>query len=39
VVEADLAQALAHAGARIAAVGGELTIDGDTARGRVPISG
>jgi len=39
VDEADLTQALAHAGARIAAVGGELTIDGDTARGRVPISG
>jgi signal transduction histidine kinase len=39
VVDADLTEALAHAGARIAAVGGELTIDGDTARGRVPISG
>jgi hypothetical protein len=39
VVDADLASALAHSGARIAAVGGELTIDGDTARGRVPISG
>ena len=39
VVDADLTEALAHAGARIAAVGGELTIDGDTARARVPISG
>jgi len=39
VADADLTTALAHAGARIAAVGGELTIDGDTARGRVPISG
>jgi signal transduction histidine kinase len=39
VVDADLSEALAHAGARIAAVRGELTIEGDTARGRVPISG
>ena len=39
VVDADLSWALAHAGARIAAVGGELIIDGDTARGCVPISG
>jgi len=34
--ESTLASALAHAGARIAALGGELAVSGGTARARVP---
>src|SRR5215207_5181084 len=37
--DSTLAGALAHAGARIAALGGEITVTGATARARVPASG